>query len=303
MTAFHRIACFALLATPAPALHGKPHCPGSVTSLHFRPGHGSQIIAPVMINHSGPYDFLVDTGTQVTIVDSGLAASLQLNSDGVAQLVGIGFHEQAGFARTVSLELGSEEVAGLRVVVQGFQSQLADLRIRGILGGDFLSRFDLLIDNAHQVLCLDHGDDLRSEFRSSHVDLEKLPRQSDDPAISRSPVIAARLSGLSATQHLLLDSGATVSLLYGGGTQLAAGPAGSAALQGTGAGGGTRNFTALPAQDMRVGSCNSSRITFVAQREGRADIRPIAADGVLSTGIFRRVFISYSAHFAVVEPW
>ncbi|MBV8113417.1 MAG: aspartyl protease family protein [Silvibacterium sp.] len=303
MTAFHRIACFALVATLAPALHAKPHCPGSVTSLHFRPGHGSQIIAPVMINHTGPYYFLIDTGTEVTILDSGVAVSLQLNSDGAAQLVGIGFHEQAGFARTASLELGAEEVTGLRIVVQSFQSRLADLRIRGILGGDFLSHFDLLIDNAHQVLCLDQGDALRAEFRSNHVDLEKLPGQSDDAAISRSPVITANLSGLSATQHLLLDSGATVPLLYGGGTQLAAGPAASWALRGTGAGGVIRNFTALPAQDMRIGSVNFARIIFVALREGRSDIRPIAADGVLSTGIFRRIFISYSAHFAVVEPW
>jgi hypothetical protein len=255
-----------------------------------------------MINHTGPYDFLVDTGAEVTIVDSSLAGSLDLDMRGKAEVVGIGFHEAAGFAQTASLELGSEEVTDLRVVVQSFQSQLADLKIRGVLGGDFLSRFDLLIDNAHQVLCVDHGNALSGEFRSNHVDLETLPKQSTDPAISRPPVIAAHLSGLSTTQHLLLDSGANISLLYEARAQLASGPAG-AALRGTGAGGGNRTFTALPVQDLRIGSSNFARISFVALREDRSDVRPGTTDGLLTTGIFRRVLISYSQHFAVVEPW
>jgi len=304
MTAFKWIACFVLAAAFAPVLQAKPHCPGSVTSLHFRPGHGSQIIAPVMINHTGPYDFLVDTGSEVTIVDSSLAASLDLDRQGEAELVGIGFHEQAGFAETASLELGSEEVTGIRVLVRSAAlPNSADPALRGILGGDFLSRFDLLIDNAHQVLCLDHGDALRGEFRSNHVDLQDQPRSSDDSGLSRPPVILARLSGLSAPKLLLLDSGATVSLLYGGGAQLAAGPTGSSMLRGSGAGGGNRSFTALPVQDMRIGSSNFARITFVALREGRSDVRLGAADGLLTTGIFRRVLISYSQHFAVAEPW
>ncbi len=303
MTTFHRIACFVFVATLAPALHAKPQCPASVTSLHFRPGHGSQIIAPVMIDQTGPYDFLVDTGAQVTIIDSSLAASLHLNQEGAAQLVGIGFHEQAGFVQTASFALGSEEVTGLRVLVRSAAlSNSADPAVRGILGGDFLGRFDLLIDNAHQVLCLTSSDALRSEFRSNHIELRILPGRFDDPAIPRPPVIAVRLSGLSATQDLLLDSGANVSLLYGGGAQLPAGP-GSATLRGTGAGGGIRNFTALPAQDLRIGASNLAHVTFVALREGRSDVRPGAADGLLTTGIFRRVFISCSQGFAVVEPW
>jgi hypothetical protein len=304
MTAFKWLAYFALAATIAPVLQAKPHCPGNVTSLHFHPGHGSQIIAPVMIDHNGPYDFLVDTGAQVTIVDSVLAGSLHLKSQGAAEVVGVGFHEREGFAYIDSLELGSEQVTGLRILVRSAgQVQPGDPRVRGIIGGDFLSRFDMLIDNAHQVLCLDGGDALRGEFRSNHVDLQDPPRSSDEPRLSRPPMITARLSGLSAPKLLLLDSGASVSLLYGGGAQLAAGPSGSSALRGAGAVGGNRNFTTLPAQDMRIGSFNFAWITFVALRESRSDVRPSAADGLLTTGIFRRVFISYSQHFAVVEPW
>jgi Aspartyl protease len=304
MTTFHRIACFVFAATLAPALQAKPHCPGSVTSLHFHPGHGSQIIAPVMINHTGPYDFLVDTGAEVTIVDSSLAESLRMSQNGGTQLVGISFQERAAFAQTDSLEMGSQAVTGLRVLVWTKKwPQAADLKIRGILGGDFLSHFDMLIDNAHRLLCLDSGDAMRQDIRGGHVDLEPLPGHSGAARISQPPVIAVHLSGLRASQLLLIDSGANVPLLYGPEGLLRVETRGSATLRGGGAGGGIRAFAALPPQEMQVGSLTFRQVSFLTLRQAKTDQRPIAADGVLTTGIFRRVFISYSQQFAVVEPW
>lgn len=304
MTAFKWIAYFALAGTIAPVLQAKPHCPGNVTSLHFHPGHGSQIIAPVMINRTGPYNFLVDTGTQITIIDSSLADSLHLDGHGAAELVGIGFHARASFAQTDSLELGSQTVAGLRVVVRSAAyPQEAGLELRGILGGDFLGHFDVLIDNAHQLLCLDDTDALRAEMKGNHIDLEKLDDQPADSQIPEPPVLTVHLSGMRANQRLLLDSGANVPLLYRGEGLLPVGASGSAPLRGSGAGGGNRNFTALAPQDLRIGEFTVHQVSFLALREVKSDLRPGAADGVLNTGIFRRILISYSHGFAVVEPW
>jgi hypothetical protein len=304
MTAFKRLACFVLAATFAPVLQAKPHCPESVTSLHFRPGHGSQIIAPVMINHTGPYDFLVDTGAEVTIIDSSLAGSLDLDTQGKAELVGIGFHARASFVQTDSLELGSHSVPNLRVIVQDLEhKQAANLEVQGILGGDFLSHFDVLIDNAHQLLCLDDTNAMRPEMKGNQIGLEKLDDQPADSLIPRPPVLTVHLSGMRANQRLLLDSGANVALLYGGEGILPVGASGSASLRGSGAGGGNRNFLALAPQDLRIGAFTFHQVSFLALREGKSDLRPGAADGVLTTGIFRRVLISYSHGFAVFEPW
>ena len=63
-----------------PALYAVPRCPGNVASLTLRLVQGSLIIVPVEINHSGPYDFLVDTGAQITTVDSSLAVNLGLKA-------------------------------------------------------------------------------------------------------------------------------------------------------------------------------------------------------------------------------
>ena len=56
------LASVTLAATALPVLQAEPRCPGNVDSLRFRLVRRSQIIAPVTINHTGPYDFLVDTG-------------------------------------------------------------------------------------------------------------------------------------------------------------------------------------------------------------------------------------------------
>ena len=50
----------------------------------FRLVNRYQIVLAVSINHSGPYDFLLDTGTQITMVDPSLAVELHLNTMGAA---------------------------------------------------------------------------------------------------------------------------------------------------------------------------------------------------------------------------
>jgi Aspartyl protease len=75
---FTTSASLAILALPA--LYAVPRCPGNVVSLTLRLVQSSLIIVPVEINHSGPYDFLVDTGAQITTVDSSLAVNLGLKA-------------------------------------------------------------------------------------------------------------------------------------------------------------------------------------------------------------------------------
>jgi hypothetical protein len=45
----------------------------------------------VMLNNSGPYDFVLDTAAQVTTVDPALAADLNLKLLGETRVTGRGF--------------------------------------------------------------------------------------------------------------------------------------------------------------------------------------------------------------------
>jgi tetratricopeptide (TPR) repeat protein len=65
MSTFKRIASVTLAVTTFPAPQAEAHCLGNVSSLRLRLVQRSLIIAPVVINHNGPYDFLVDTGMRI----------------------------------------------------------------------------------------------------------------------------------------------------------------------------------------------------------------------------------------------
>lgn len=137
MSVYRRLASIALAASMLPSLYAEPHCPGNVASLRLRLVQRSQIIIPVKINHTGPYDFLVDTGSQVTSVDPALAAELRLGIEGTTGFVGVGFRTRPSFAHLSLLEAGSQAVGDTLVVVQSLERlQAADPNIRGILGGE-----------------------------------------------------------------------------------------------------------------------------------------------------------------------
>jgi len=73
------------------------------------------MIVAVSVNHSGPYNFLLDTGTQMTMVDPALAAELHLNTQGSAEVAGVGFLASAPVAQLDLLEAGSHAVANQKV--------------------------------------------------------------------------------------------------------------------------------------------------------------------------------------------
>ena len=67
-------SCCALFAFAA------PHSPDSSTNTHLRVRiiSGYLMVTSVSINDRGPFDFLIDTGTNTTLIDPQLAAELGL---------------------------------------------------------------------------------------------------------------------------------------------------------------------------------------------------------------------------------
>jgi|SRR5450631_1155717 len=155
MSVVTRLMSLLLALTLVPLLQAEAHCPGNAASLRFPSVARSLIIVPVVINHAGPYAFLVDTGTQLTMVDPSLASELHLKIEGAANVVGVGFNANSVLARADSLEVGSRSVKNHVVELQDLELlKTAGLHIRGILGGSFLGHFDVLIDYAHNMLSL-----------------------------------------------------------------------------------------------------------------------------------------------------
>ena len=136
-----------------PADQAEPRCPGSNRRCNPRFVQRALIVIPVRINHAGPFDFMVDTGSQITVIDPSLASQLDLKPQGRVGLVSVANYAQASASRSgyagSRLHVVAEKPPA---IVQDLrQIQAADPRIRGVLGENFLAHFDLLIDYRAQI--------------------------------------------------------------------------------------------------------------------------------------------------------
>jgi hypothetical protein len=303
MTSFKRLVCFVLAATMGPALPAKTHCPGNVASVPLHLLNGYLMIVSVFVNHSGPFQFLLDTGTQTTTVDPSLAVELGLTTQGAESIAGVGFQTSASSAQLSQLEAGSHAVANQKVLVYSLDNlQSYGLNIQGVLGEDFLEHFDVLIDNAHALLCLDDSAAMRTGVKGPHIALV-IPVQTPDGApLSRSLIVESRLSDAMRPVRLWLDSGTNVPFLYNPSEYLAQKTSQNAPQQGTGGNGQQRVYVGLPPQDLKIGPLEMSKVAFFTFAGASKDSRISDFDGLLTTELFGRIFICNADHFVVLEP-
>ena len=204
----------AYAASTISIVNAEPHCPGNVDSLRLRLIENVQIVVPVTINHSGPYDFLVDTGAQITTVDPALAKALDLKTAGTTGIIGVGNYARTPFTMLDSVQAGSEVVEQVMAVIQGLgQIQLADARVRGVLAGNFLEHFGLLIDYRQRLMCLDKDNVLEPKVKGPHIGLVAESDRAPRPPTPQTLTVAVRLSEMESLR-LRLDSGINVPLLY-----------------------------------------------------------------------------------------
>jgi hypothetical protein len=302
MSTFKWFASFVLAAIIVPALPAKPHCPGNVASVPLRLTNSHQMIVKVSVNHSGPYNFLLDTGTQITMVEPSLAAELHLKTQGSAVVAGVGFDAAASFARIDLLEAGSRAVANQKVLVFELNNpHSVDLDYRGVLGEDFLGQFDMLIDNDHNLLCLDDSSAMASDVKGPHIALVEPDQAANGMPAFRSIIIAARLSGGMRPVLLKLDSGTNVSFLFDTSGYMPMEFLRSTSLFGAGLNGAQHRYAALPLLELQIGPLEIPRVSFFTFAAPRKDSRPTKFDGMLSTGLFPRVFICHTHHFVVLD--
>ena len=136
------------LAAPGPGHGSTPvRASGAVpdttvrASIPFRVDHGN-LFVEVLINGTGPHEFLLDTGSPVTAVDRGLARKLGLDIESVGMASGAGGDSvPAGRVRGVGIRLDGEEVAddeGAYVLpLDSLMSPTADRTVDGVVGYPF----------------------------------------------------------------------------------------------------------------------------------------------------------------------
>jgi Aspartyl protease len=304
MTTRTILLCISLVTATLPAHQSGSQCPGSIHSLHASFVQRSQIVVPVSINGASPHDFLVDTGTLITIVDPLLASELQLKPQASIGVTAVTNAEHAAIGILDTLAVETYQIQKPLFIIHNLtQLQAANPRIRGILGQNFLNHFDVLIDYAHRLLCLDETRLMQQNLKGEHTPLVKPQNPETDFPFAQPLLIAVHLPDATARQTLLrLDSGSNTPLLYAGKQDSPAWishrPTISAHVVGT----AEQSFAILSPQDMRIGKRSLNQISFMTPVEKGPSPSNREEDGLLPTAIFKQIFISYGDHYVILAP-
>jgi hypothetical protein len=277
-------------------------CPGSAVLLRYRSPGLSLMTLPVRIGRSKPYEFLLDTGSQVTVVEPSLAAELGLKSEGPLLLAAVSSQSKADWTEAETVEVGALEAQSVHLVVEDL-NQLRSLSpsVRGVLGEDFLTQFDFLIDRKHRVVCFDDSNRMEQEVHGDHVPLDLGSGSDGIFTIPHPLVISVHIDGTDATTaKMSLDSGANVALLNR--NKVDPDWITNMGVSGQVIGEERQYFRQLVARDIRVGSQSLGPVVFVTPKEESVHSLNSVQDGLLPAALFTRVFVSYRCGFAILSP-
>jgi predicted aspartyl protease len=141
-----RIAKAALalaLTASAPAPDVAPPIPSPDTEIiQGRVERDQRMTIPVHIEKSGPYDFVVDTGSQRSVVATSIAARLALKPSRRMRIVDVGGPQMVDTVEADEIGIGSRSYYGLVLPVLEDEN----LGAQGIVGTDNLQEQRVLID-------------------------------------------------------------------------------------------------------------------------------------------------------------
>jgi predicted aspartyl protease len=249
------------------------------------------ILVQTMVNGSGPYTFLVDTGTTRTVIDPELARQLQAPVIGGNSLTTVFDVRQDPMVRLAEVRLNEVSASGMDAIVDQLeQVKILAPGVRGVLGEDFLSRFDILIDYKKRLLRFDEATPAGERCR-----FETSGEYHGAPTSKRLLIWTEFLGVSGGKVRLQLDTGAKTlvlfpahrdsfpSHLWGGAMAFSGGPNGN---------------TIHSRITIKVGTTMVPDLDVVQNRHGVA----FDAVGLLPASIFHRIYISHSGGFIVLNP-
>lgn len=158
-----------------------------------------RLTIPVTIDGSGPYNFMIDTGSQATAVTHGINDQLDLAPLGTATLIGMASTRSVDLVELEELGFGSRIVYNLTAPVLQREHVGAD----GIIGLDTLQDMRVLIDFRNETIAVADGAD-----KPSNRGFEIIVRARQK--LGQLLITNAKIEGVRAT--VIIDTGAQTSL-------------------------------------------------------------------------------------------
>lgn len=176
------IATTLLLSTLSPATATANPAPTPFVLLD-----DGSIVVPVTIGGTGPYRFVVDTGSSRTVISTRLWQELRLPVMAKTRMVTPAGRDEAYVVRLTGLSICCQSEFTVEAAVMTADRYAAGQRVDGLIGQDVLSTVIYTIDYARRAIVWHSAADLPDGLRlpldvSAQRVLVSLPQYSGDPS-------------------------------------------------------------------------------------------------------------------------
>ncbi|MBM3792324.1 MAG: hypothetical protein FJW35_18515 [Acidobacteria bacterium] len=197
------IATWMTCTTAAAAETGKK----PETGIRFRRTADHRILVPVRIDGKGPFRFVLDTGAAVTVICDKVARKLALRPMTHIRLTHFTGTSDIPLAPIRSLSVGDYSVPDMKVIYCDLQKLWGfDRSAQGVLGQDFLSKFNFLLNWRERTIHFERNGELRSQLAGTALPCERLQ--------GKYYVRVPSATRAGRYLKLLLDSGSPYMLVY-----------------------------------------------------------------------------------------
>ena len=270
---------------------------GVCQSLHaqsetrFRLLNSTIVIVSLAANGQGPFDFVLDTGTDTTIIDPTLAQQLSLAAIDRIQINTLAGSQMLTRSSVGTLAMGTSRAENVEVLVQDVPELHAlDSHIRGIAGQNFLSHFNYLLDYRKRSLRLEIASEVEHALEGDRVPLEVRDNKM---------IVSSDVQGRETVRlRLLLDSASNSVILIRKADRVGS-PFQAASV--TTAGAEQAGMQMAPVRSLTVGSQQFRDLPVGISRDTPEDAARVE-DGLLPTALFQSVYINNRNGFVVFNP-
>ena len=265
--------------------------------IPFRLTGGRFVVVPVRIDGHGPFEFLLDTGTDTTLLTPEVAARLALRPASRVVLATPAGSRAVARAEVRSLSVGPKLIGGGEVLIDELEELRAlDARLSGVVGQNFLGRLNYSLDYGRKLLLVEDG-------RDAPPAGARVPVAQEDGKMF---VSATSRHGDAAALRLLVDTAAGGLVLFdsphsppGRAPFEIEAPPGQLIKASTNA--GSLAARAGQLKSLHVGGEKFTRLR-VALIQFPASAGPRREDGLLPTSLFRSIYFNNAEGYVVLNP-
>jgi predicted aspartyl protease len=290
---FTLVAVMGLFATASHGITKEHPASEGDRGVQARLRDNYQLVVPVSVNGLEPLGFVLDTGTKTTLIDERLGRKLGLPVIARMPLTTFTGTVTVLIHRLDSISMGVASAKSLEVgCVDLHRVYSLDSTVQGVLGQDFLGRFDYLLDYRGRRVVLDRNGSIASTLEGERVPIER--RDFRDHVHHGTELEGPR------QVHFMLDSGAQFTVVFEGpahnsGLRIQKEPGGGSFANAL----GNRSIEVGRLSELRFGDATMNtvpvRLTRGRERERRWE------SGLLPTSLFRSVYISHSENYVVLN--